>query len=221
MSDFGGDPFGATKTSIFTSMMRNCFGELMKDVKTTAPGHVISFNPATQLAQVQIGLKTTLRDNSHVDPSLLIEVPVHFWGGPSGTLEAKIVSGTEGLIHFSQECIDSWVEQGGIAIKPEMRRHDQNDAFFIPGVRSKPNAISGFANDGIRLRNADASSYVWVKDDGTVEINGTMLNVLCPATFAADVDTMAALRNFLVDVGYLHTHTGVQAGNGTSGPVTP
>lgn len=215
------DPFGSSKTSVFANMLRASFGELMKDVKTSVPGHIVSFNPITQLAEVQIGLKYELEDGTLGDPTVLIEVPVNFWGGAGGTLECKIEPGVEGWVYFSQECIDSWVEQGGIAIKPELRRHDQNDACFVPGTRSKPGAIKGFVNNGIRLRNNAGTSYVWIKDDGVVEINGSMLNVLCPATFQADVDTMAALRNFLIDVGYLHGHTNVQNGNGVSGPVNP
>lgn len=216
-----GDPFGSTKTSIFTDMLEHCFTERLKDVKTSAPGTLVSFDPDTQLCQVQLGLKAELRNGTYEDPTVLIEVPVQFWGGSGGSLEVAMNPGVEGWVVFAQECIDSWVEQGGVAIKPELRRHDQNDACFIPGTRSKPGAISAFINDGIRLRNNAGTSYVWLKDDGSVEINGTMLNVMCPATFMGDVDTMAALRNFLIDVGYLHTHSGVQAGNSVSGPVNP
>lgn len=220
MSDVG-DPYGATKTSILTKMFEHCFSESMKDVKTSAPGTLVAFDPITQLCQVQLGLKAELRDGSYQDPTVLIEVPLQFWGGAGGTLETKMEAGVEGWVFFSQECIDSWVEQGGVAIKSELRRHDQNDACFIPGTRSKPGAITAFANDGIRLRNNAGTSYVWIKDDGSVNINGSMLNVLCPATFQADVDTMAALRNFLIDVGYLHQHIGVTSGNQISGPVEP
>lgn len=216
-----GDPFGSSKTSVFTQMFEHCFAESMKEVKTSCPGTLVSFDPVTQLCQVQLGLKAELRNGTYESPTVLVEVPLQFWGGAGGTLECKMEAGVEGWVLFSQECIDSWVEQGGVAIKPELRRHDQNDACFMPGTRSKPGAISGFINNGIRLRNADGSSYVWIKDDGTVEIDGAALNVLCPTTFLADVDTMAALRNFLHDVGYLHRHSGVTAGNATSGPVTP
>lgn len=216
-----GDPFGGTKTSILTKLLEGSFAEMMKQVYTSLPGHLVSFDPVTQLCHVQIGLKTELKDGSRIDPAPLIEVPVQFWGGTGGTLECAMEPGVEGAVFFSQECIDSWVEQGGIAIKPEMRRHDQNDAYFIPGIRSKPNAISGFINEGIRLRNNAGTSYLWIHEDGSVEIGGTQLIVNCPSLFNADVDTMAALRNFLHDVGYLHKHSGVQSGNGISGPVTP
>lgn len=220
MTELGPNPFGSRKNPL-TAMLESSFGELSKNISTSIPGHIVSFDPATQLAEVQIGLKVNLATGAQVTPSVITNVPVNFWGGAGGTLETKIETGVEGLIFFSQECIDSWVEQGGVAIKPEDRRHDQNDAFFMPGFRSKPGAIKSFSNNGVRLRNEDASSYVWVKDDGAVEIDGTMLNVLCPATFMADVDTMAALRNFLISVGYLHHHGGVQSGNAISGPVVP
>ena len=60
-------------------------------------------------------------------------------------------------------------QTGGVANNPIARFHDKQDACFIPGVRSKPNAIKDFKNNGIRLRNADASVYHWLKDDGSIE----------------------------------------------------
>lgn len=33
-------------------LIRKAFGELMKDVCTSVPGHVLTFDPVTQLAQV-------------------------------------------------------------------------------------------------------------------------------------------------------------------------
>jgi len=216
------DPFGSRKNNVFTEMLSKCISEYMKDnVSTSVPGNVLSFDPSTQMAEVQIGLKMHTEADEHIDRSPTIYVPVNFWGASGGTLECKVEAGTEGVLFFSQECIDSWVDQGGVAVKSDPRRFSQDDAFFIPGFRSRPGAIKDFANNGIRLRNNAASSYVWVKDDGSIEINGTLLNVLCPARFEADVDTMAALRNFLIDVGYLHTHVGVEAGDDISGPVNP
>ena len=53
---------------------------------------------------------------------------------------------------------------------------------FVPGIRSLGNVISDFSNDGVRLRNGDASQYVWLKSDGSVIIK----NADSTTTFDSD-----------------------------------
>lgn len=209
--------------SAFTEMLERVLPEFMKDrIKTCVPGSILSFDPTTQLAVVQVGLKLQrASDGSYHDPAPVMEVPVQFPGGQAGTLEFKITPGAEGMIFFSQEAADSWIVQGGVVVRSDDRRFSPDDAFFAPGFRSMAGALSSFQNNGIRLRNAAGTSYVWIKDDGTVEIDGAMLNVKCPATFDDDVMTMAQIFNMGVYIGSLHTHQGVESGPDTSGPVTP
>jgi hypothetical protein len=159
-----------------TELFKRSFREMMKDVGTSIVGHVLAFDSDTQLAQVQIGIERIDIDGKTFTPPPLIEVPVYFAGGDF-LVEHQVYTGTEGMILFSQRCIDAWVNEGGVAKNPILRFHDFSDAVFFCGVRSQPNKIEGFANDGIRLRNKDASSYVWLKSDGTIEIQGTSVTI--------------------------------------------
>lgn len=157
-----------TTTATMTELFKRTFSEMMKDVATSIPGHILSFDPQTQLAQVQIGIvRIDVRGQSFTPPPL-IEVPVYFAGG-KWVVEYQIDPLDEGVILFSQRCIDGWLTTGGVAENPIIRFHDMNDAFFLPGIRSLNNVIADFANDGIRIRNADGSHYVWIKGDGTIE----------------------------------------------------
>lgn len=149
--------------------LQEIFREIAKDLGTSIAGHILAFDAGTQLAQVQIGVSSRDRKGSEIIPDPIIECPVHFSGGGGWSFEHKLVAGDEGLIIFSQRCLDGWIQTGGVANNPIARFHDKQDACFIPGVRSKPNAIKDFQNNGIRLRNADASVYHWLKDDGTIE----------------------------------------------------
>jgi hypothetical protein len=92
-------------------------------------------------------------------------------------VEAQIDPGTEGIIFFSQRCIDAWNDTGGVANIPILRFHDFSDAYFLPGLRSQPNVVSGHANNGIRLRNKDGTKYIWLKNDGTADITVDTLNI--------------------------------------------
>lgn len=226
------DPMASRTREQFAKMLREIFGEYLKDnVRTSVPGHVLSFDPATQLAEVQIGLMLEDRLGSAEPRRPIVRVPVQFWGATGGTMECRVAEGVEGSIMFSQECIDSWVDQGGVAAKSEPRRFSINDAYFVPGVRSVPGAITDFANDGIRMRDNTGAVYAWLKDDktvsmsngagfitiepgGTVNINGVKIT---PASLVTTPNDVVAGQISLTK----HRTSGVQSGNGTSGVPIP
>ena len=165
------------------SLIRNAFGELMKDVCTSIPGHVLTFDPLTQRAQVQIGiLRVDVNDATFTIPPI-VEVPVHFQGGDYA-IEYQIDEGCEGVILFSQRCIDGWVQSGGVATNPRGRFHNMQDAMFLPGFRSQPNVLPDFQNNGVRMRNKAGTQFVWLKNDNSIHMdNGVArFNVLADGT---------------------------------------
>lgn len=179
-----------TAQRTLTDLIKTTFREEMKKVGTSIPGHIISFDPETQTAQVQIGIVRVDINGKRFNPPPLIKCPVVLTGGSNFIIEHKIEPKDECLIIFSQRCIDGWVNSGGIANNPILRYHEFDDAIIIMGVRSQPNKVSNFENNGIRLRNKDASAYIWLKDDGSVDIQST------------------SLTHNGVDIGETHKHTG-------------
>ena len=157
-------------------LLRTAIKENQKSLNTAIPGYLIAFEPDTQLAQLQIGIKRVDTQGNSFNPPILIECPVHFPGGKFA-IEYELQPDDEGLIVFSQRCIDAWQDTGGIAENPILRFHDYNDAMFIPGIRSQTNVLGNFQNNGVRLRNEDGTNYVWLKNDGTAEISVTSLTV--------------------------------------------
>lgn len=232
-----------------TDVHRRAFLEQMKGVNTSIPGHILSFNPATQRAQVQPGIQRVDINGAAFDLPPIIDVPVSF-PGDDFVLEHEISAGCEGAIFFSQRNIDSWKSTGGIAANPYGRFHDMQDAYFVPGIRSVPNVISDFTNNGIRIRSADGSHYVWIKNDGTIiASNGSASvtigtdnsvsiangsgNAVMAASGTMNINgfqvdkngnvTMKSGATFTTGAGIVmdnHKHTGVQTGSGTSGGPT-
>lgn len=177
------------------------FLELMKDVGTATPGHFLAFDADRQIAQVQIGIQRIDVDGRTFEPSPIIECPVAFFGGGEYFIEHQIDPGDECLIVFSQRCIDGWVNTGGVARNPIMRFHSMSDACILPGLRSQPNSISDFQNNGIRLRNKAGNRFIWLKNDGTAQI---------------DVDTLT-LNGDLVHMGdTMQTGDSAQIGTHTA-----
>lgn len=199
------------------SMIREAFREMMKGVATSSPGHILAFDPVTQLAQVQIGVTRVDVNGATFDPPAIIETPVYFPGGDYH-IEYQIDPGCEGDILFSQRCIDGWIQTGGVASNPIGRFHDPQDAFFLPGFRSMPNIIPNFQNNGVRLSNRAGTQFMWLKNDntmamengsghirmaadGTVTINGVTINPASLVTTPNDVVAQTvSLHN--------HRHTG-------------
>lgn len=197
------------KKAELTRLMKRSFVEMMKDVGTSTPGHILAFDPDTQTAQVQIGIVRRLVNGQTFEPTPVVEVPVYMPGGDY-CIETQIDPGNEGVIMFSQRCIDAWMQTGGVAEVPVMRFHDFSDAMFLPGLRSKPNAISDFKNDGIRMRNKAGDQYVWLKGDGSVEIHATSVNIV-----TTEPDGMT---HNMINVGATHVHVSAAPGVDTSPP---
>lgn len=194
-------------TASQTELFKRAFKEMMKDIGTSIPGHVLSFDSGPQLAQIQIGVKRIDTDGNLYTPAPLIECPVQF-AGADYLIEHELSPGNEGIIIFSQRCIDGWVNTGGVANNPILRFHDFSDAYFIPGLRSQPNKITAFGNNGIRMRNAAGDQYVWLKNNGDVEIKAANVNI-----------ESTSLTHNGTNVGDTHTHGGVSpGGSSTTGP---
>lgn len=165
-----------TKRASGSQVQRVAFAENMKSVYTSIPGHVLSFDPKTQRAQIQIGIQRVDINGIAWVPAPIVDVPVQF-PGDGFTIEYQIDVGCEGVVLFSQRCIDGWKQTGGTADNPAARFHNQQDAMFVPGIRSLPNVIKNFSNNGIKLRNEDGTQYAWLKNDGSLAVGNAHASV--------------------------------------------
>lgn len=228
-------------------MFKTAFREMMKGVCTSVPGHIITFDPALQRAQVRIGIRTVAASGVETDLPPIADVPVLFLGGTQYSTIHQINPGDEGLILFSQRCVDGWKQTGGIANNPLARFHDLHDAFFIPGFRPLPTRISGFANDGIRMQSRDGGRHIWIKSSGEIVADNGAAQVQITAGGAVNIKNGAGSiklgedgsvvinENCIINPdgtivapnitfggidGANHRHTGVATGGSTSGGPT-
>jgi hypothetical protein len=221
----------------YSNVYRTAHRELSKDIYTSIPGHVLAFDPTLQRAQIQIGIVRVDINGAEFNPPPIVDVLVQF-PGDGFCMEFQIDPNCEGMVHFSQRCIDAWKSTGGIANNPIGRFHDMQDAMFVPGVRSQGNVIQGFSNNGMKLRNKAGTQYAWLKNDGSIDLNNgnghvtigvdgivningvtfdTLGNVKGPGEIKSPtVEGTTSLKVAGKEVGP-HTHDGVQPGTGTSG----
>ncbi|WP_217469655.1 Gp138 family membrane-puncturing spike protein [Photorhabdus akhurstii] len=212
--------------------------EAMKEFKKSAlsplmiclPGKIISYNPANQRAQIECGIQRKI-GNDFITMPVISNVPVQFSGTQEWTLFHELPPGTEGLIHFSQRAIDTWIDQGGPVAPHEMRMFSATDAFFSPGYRSMQTVIPGLPTSGMGMSNRSGSVRIYITDGGiTLSVGGTSLSLTSSGmTYNGPEFTNGGKTTLngrtTVNQGGLsvegiefgkHIHGGVQTGNGTT-----
>lgn len=146
---------------------------LLLDTHTCLPGIIVSFNAATQTAQVQPAIRTIFMDTGAVDLPVLVDVPVQFPRGGGFVLTFPVAKGDECLLVFSERAIDFWWERGGIQLPSEYRLHDLSDAFAIMGVSSRPKMVTNFNTTATELRSLDGNTVVRLDGPNVVLNNGS------------------------------------------------
>lgn len=184
--------------------------ELSSRLRVSSPAIVKSFD-GRQTVTVQLVASGQDSDGTEMSLPLLVDVPVQFPRTGRFALTFPIAAGDEGLVVFSDRCIDGWFSSGAVGIPPDHRQHDLSDAMFIPGISSLKRVIDDFRNDAIVMRQLDGPGYVSVDSGGNVDIDGNMLTVHCAAKFLKPVSMAETL-----DVAGMFTYTAGMTGSGGS-----
>lgn len=218
------------------SQMEQSIGSHIKsaivNLHTMLPGIIVSFDAATQTAQVQPAIKRIFTEKGAVNLPVCVDVPVEFPGGGGYFMTFPVKPGDECCLCFSERAIDFWHVNGGVQLPSEYRLHDLSDAIARVGLNSQPNKIANFFTGGAELRNRDADMFVRVADDGSItQQTGSGSTILTPDTFTVNAANIIFNGNVLTN-GNLnitgttigngvnlntHVHTGVQPGGGNTG----
>jgi len=154
----------------FTFMLEQALDSMLRQAMFTLPGRVMAFDPETQLASVECGVQRVVSGKGRTIP-VVENVPVHFPGDNGWYFFHQITpEKTEGLIHFSQRAIDTWIDQGGPVAPHDLRLLSEKDAFFVPGVRSQPNKIPDLPTDGAGVSSYDGSTRLHLRESGDVTV---------------------------------------------------
>ncbi len=208
--------------------------EAAKNLHVALPVKVLSFDASKQTASCLPMIKALLAEGKSIQLPVLADVPVKFPRGGGFALTFPLKAGDEGMVIFSDRCIDGWW-QSGVASEPlDLRMHDLSDACLLPGFSSVPNAIPAHDAGSIVMRKLDNSAYLKIDQGGSVEIAGTQLTVKCPIVFEQGMqgaagsagDAISLSGNLSHSGGSLisngisldqHTHSGIEPGGGNTG----
>lgn len=152
------------------------------DINTSYPGHIYSFDTATQTCDVQLAIENLFIGYANAytlaPGQRLIGVPVQFIQGGGWSLTHPVPDGTPCYVHFSQRGIDHWMAEnkdtaGMIGVKPApafSQLFSHNAAVCTIGTQPLPKVIQAFAGDVTELRNADRSQRLTMHANGQIEI---------------------------------------------------
>lgn len=168
-------------------MVRVYIARAIASLYTNEVAQVVAFDKLTLLASVQpcvtrfrsadAGKLTGLKLPIMNDVSLKIP------GSGNMLMSVAPKVGSYGALHFSDRCIEQWVQDGGIAPPRSARKLSMNDCWFDPGLYPQAGdgdngAIQGgIEDDRISLRTRTGNTEISVMENETVHIataNGTV-----------------------------------------------
>ncbi len=113
--------------------------ELFSSLHCALPGTVVSFDPATQTAEIRPAVKL-----GSLPFPVLPDVPVFFPGSRNSAITWPVSAGDECLVILADVDIDAWFESGEPSAPLSARKHSLSDAFAFVGFRSRPNVLEDF-----------------------------------------------------------------------------
>jgi hypothetical protein len=173
-----------------TELLNSQSDSIQIQVHTSLPARVVSFNPLDQTVTAELMIEQLGRNGEQLELPPLIYVPVKMFSYGPFMITAEPKKGDEGLVVFSERCIDGWWESGRKSIPLDIRFHDISDAFFDGGYKSKPNALTIVPSC---LNMAGPANYIRLMESGQIEIHGAGLLIDAPTTFTQPVIYQAGM----------------------------
>ena len=214
-----------------TAQWKQAIRQALCDLRVAVPGIIQSFDPAKQLAVVQIALRENVRTvvdkttgvtawrDTTIEP--LQDVPVVLPRGGGYTLTLPLRAGDECLLVFSDMARDLWWVRGGVQNQFEKRRHDLSDAFCIPGPWSHPRALPNYSTTSTQLRSDDGTVVIDVASTG-VTVTAPVVKAISPeVTIGSSGGTAQALVNQAWLTWYETCIQPFLVSKGYSGPAAP
>ena len=176
--------------STLASNIKQGIESRVKDLHTSMPGIVQSFDAALQLATVQPAIRrifvTREGDKEILVPTdlpILINVPVVFPRGGGFSLTFPVAEGDECLLVFCERSIDNWHQTGKVKTPGAKRFHSLSDATAFVGLSSLPNKVPNYDDTNVQIKKDDGSVEITLLTDGTMKLKAnTKINVETPDT---------------------------------------
>lgn len=155
-------------TELLETVVNKAIDLRLSDVRVALPGRIVSYDAASQLADVKPQIHRRFPDGHTEELPILVDVPI-LWprsGGASITL--PVLAGDPVLLLFSDRSIEDWLSKGEEGPPEDPRKHHLTDALGIMGVM--PVSETGDGN-GTDLLVKYGDSTITIRADGNVELD--------------------------------------------------
>lgn len=184
----------------------------LKELHTSLPGEVVSFDPAEQTADIQIAIKRK-QSGELVNIPVLRDVPVRFQRVSGYTITLPVKPGDNVLVIFSERSIDTWLASGGIQDPADKRKHSFSDAFAFPMMYAQPDKISDFDPDNLQIKSLNGKAKITVKLSGEIQIDTTGETIINSSKTKinndVDIDGDLKVTGTTLSIGALTGQTGL------------
>jgi hypothetical protein len=149
------------------------------DTNIAIPAKVLEFHETSQTVKVEVQIKRQLKDGKILSAVKLDEVPVQILNAGGFQITLPISPGDGCLLVFSQRDITNWQKgDGEMASEPaSYRLNDISDAIAIVGINPESKAVENYNTEDLEIRNADQSSTIRLKADGTIEMTSQSFSI--------------------------------------------
>lgn len=146
-------PYELSSEPDLAELFRLAVRKLQLEMRTHTVGTVVSYNPATQTADVSVDILQVVRDNntppSRQDPApsitqppiILKGIPVHFQGTQTAYSTQPIKTGDKGELHVNDRSIQKWLLSGTQDDPERMWTHALSESVFYPAPLPAPNKL--------------------------------------------------------------------------------
>ena len=171
------DRLGNSRTPTLSELLQAAASQATGEMFIAGPGMVVSYNPATQTADVQPMIsRPVVFDDGTEDLDLLPiipSVPVAFPRGGGFFVTFPIKKGDLVLLVYCDRSIDKYKSSGGtVPTDPvDLRMNDISDAVAYPGFYPVPRALKdGVLNKADMAMGYENGVQAHFKKDGTMEV---------------------------------------------------
>lgn len=203
----------ATQTELLEQAKENA----MMDVRVSMPARIVSFDPATKTAQVEICMQMVDDDDSTIEYPPLVDCPCLFTRGGGFHVVHPYSVGDSGLVLFSDRCLDGWFESGKTAPPMDFRVHSMSDAYFIGGADHLGN-VSPIVSGAMFIGKDDNSAGLQINSDGSLILKGTSLQIEPPVTTNSTITSIGQITANGKPLDG-HSHGGVERGSSNTDPL--
>ena len=164
-------------------------------MNTCMPAQIVSFDYATNKANVQPCLNKRLTDNTVIPVPIINNVPVCFPQNSTFSMTFPVKEGDYCLLVFAQRSLDLWKTDGGVVTPDDFRKYDLSDAVALLGVQPFNVPSQAANNDDFLLKFA--GSEIKIRANGEIDIK-TASRIALGTPSVELIDQIVQLLNSLI-----------------------